>query len=56
MLDQGAYRGRDGIRAYLEDLNKVWGDSLRSHPEEFIEHEDRVVVMSRSTATGQMRA
>ena len=53
MLDQGTYRGHDGIRAYNESLRKVWGDSLRSHPEEFIEHEDRVVVMSRSIATGQ---
>jgi uncharacterized protein len=52
MLDQGTYRGHDGVRAYQEDLRKVWGDSLRSHPEEFIEHEDRVLVMSRTIATG----
>ncbi len=52
MLDQGTYRGRAGVRAYFEDLRKVWGESLHSHPQEFIEHEDRVMVMSRATATG----
>jgi uncharacterized protein len=52
-LDQGTFRGPEGLRAYTENLRKVWGDSLRSHPEEFIEHEDRVVVMTRTSATGQ---
>jgi ketosteroid isomerase-like protein len=50
MLDQGTYRGHEGVRAYNESLRKVWGDSLHSHPEEFIEHQDRVVVMSRHGA------
>ena len=52
MLDQGTYRGHDGLRAYAESLRKVWGDSLRTHPEEFVEHGDWVMVMSRTSATG----
>ena len=53
MLDQGTYRGHDGVRTYWEDLRKVWGDTLRSHPHEFVEHEDRVLVVARTSVTGE---
>jgi uncharacterized protein len=52
LLDQSTYRGHEGLRAYTRNLRKVWGDSLRSHPEEFIEHEDHVVVLARTSAKG----
>jgi ketosteroid isomerase-like protein len=52
MLDQGTYRGHDGIRAYVASLREVWGDSLRSFPESFVEHGDCVVVMARTSVKG----
>src|SRR6476661_153429 len=52
MLDQGTYRGHDGFRAYQASLREVWGDSLRSHPENFAEHGDCVLVMARTSAKG----
>ena len=53
LLDQGTYRGHEGLGDYNESLRRVWGDSPRTHPEEFIEHGERVLVMARSSATGQ---
>ena len=52
MLDQGTYWGHDGVRAYVASLREVWGESLRSFPESFVEHGDCVVVMARTSVKG----
>ena len=51
-LDQGTYWGHDGVRAYAASLREVWGDSLRSYPESFVEHGDCVVVMAHTSVKG----
>jgi uncharacterized protein len=53
LLDQGTFRGHDGAREYAESLREVWGNSLRIHAEDFIEHRDCVVVMARTSARGK---
>ncbi len=45
------YRGHDGLRAYLEDVGRVW-EELRSEPEVSIEVGDRVVCAGRVYAWG----
>jgi len=52
MLDQArTFRGHEGAREYAASLREVWGDTLRSSPERFVEHGDSVVVMAHSSAT-----
>jgi len=53
VLDQGTFHGSEGTRAYVEGLREVWGESVRSHPEHFTEHGDRVLVMARTSARGR---
>ena len=45
------YRGRDGIRAYFDDADRLWQE-LRATPEEFHEVGDAVVVTGRMYAWG----
>jgi ketosteroid isomerase-like protein len=47
----GAYRGRDGLREYLDDVARVW-EELRPEPREFRERGDLVVVTGRVYAWG----
>jgi uncharacterized protein len=53
LLDQGTYRGHEGVVAYGRSLREVWGDSLRVHVEDFIEQRDHVVVTVRTSGTGK---
>ena len=53
LLDQGLVRGHEGVRALRATLREAWGDSFRISPEEFIEHEDRVVVILRVEGTAK---
>ena len=52
-VDQGTFRGPDGLTEFIEGLRAIWGPSFRSQPEEVIEHEDRVLVTARASGTGQ---
>ena len=52
MLDQGTYWGHHGVRTYLASLREVWGDSLRTYPESFVEHGHCVVVMAHTSVKG----
>jgi ketosteroid isomerase-like protein len=53
LLDQGTYRGHEGVVAYGQNLREVWGNSLRVHVEDLIEHRDHVVVTARTSARGE---
>src|SRR2546423_383654 len=53
MLDQGTFRGHEGVVAYIEILREVWADSLRVQVEDVIEQRGRVLVMVRTTAKGK---
>jgi ketosteroid isomerase-like protein len=45
------YRGHDGIRAYVDDVARVW-DDLRVYPSEFRDLGDCVVALGRIHARG----
>jgi ketosteroid isomerase-like protein len=45
-----SFRGHEGMGAYIEHLRDAWGDSLRTEPEDFVEHGDHVLVMARTSA------
>jgi ketosteroid isomerase-like protein len=53
LLDQGTFHGPEGVRAYAQALRDVWGDTVRSYPEEITEHGDHVLVMARTSARGR---
>jgi ketosteroid isomerase-like protein len=50
--DQRFWRGHEGFMAFGESLRDAFGDSVRIHPEEFIEHLDHVVVVVRMAIKG----
>ncbi len=50
----GPYRGRDGLRDYLDDVARVW-EELRIEPDDFREVGDLVVVTGRVYAWGAGR-
>jgi ketosteroid isomerase-like protein len=53
LLDQGTYRGLEGVLEYAESLREVWGNSLRVQVEDYIEQRDHVVVLARISARGK---
>jgi ketosteroid isomerase-like protein len=52
ILDAGEYRGHDGYRRWLEDWAAAWSE-FTLEPEEFIDADERVIVVLRMKATGR---
>ena len=50
-VEQGSYRGREGVGMYLRDVLDTW-DELRVLPEEFRDLGDRVLMMGRMAGRG----
>jgi ketosteroid isomerase-like protein len=50
--DRGEYRGRAGVRRWLEDWGAAWCE-WSFQPQEFIDAGDRVVVVAHLTAEGR---
>ena len=51
-LDGGGYRGREGVEKFAVDTRENWED-LQSHPEEFRDLGDRVLVLGRMKGRGK---
>jgi len=52
IMDAGDYRGHAGFGRWLEDWSAAWSeDSIE--PEDFIDADERVVVLIRQRTTGQ---
>jgi ketosteroid isomerase-like protein len=53
---ESCYRGPDGFRRYISELDDVWGGNLRVEPAELIDLGDRLVMLaglsSRAEASG----
>jgi ketosteroid isomerase-like protein len=52
LLDAGSYRGREGLRRWLERMDEAWS-KMRWEPEEFIEAGEFVVVPVRFHCTAR---
>jgi ketosteroid isomerase-like protein len=48
-----AFRGRTGLKRWIENIQEVW-DEWRMEPERFIAQDDRVVVLIRIVARGEL--
>jgi ketosteroid isomerase-like protein len=51
-IDPGIFRGRDGVREYLDGLREAWSDQ-RIEAEEYIDAGDVIVVPVRLVSTGR---
>jgi ketosteroid isomerase-like protein len=52
IMDAGEYRGHEGFRRWLTDWSSAWSN-FSMEPEEFIDADERVVVVLRMRATGR---
>ena len=52
VINPGTYAGIDGLRQMLAGMDEVW-EEMRMEPTEFIDGEDRVVVIGRLVGKGK---
>ena len=47
------FRGSDGLKRWIEGIREIW-DEWRMEPERFIQADDRIVVLIRIVARGEL--